>query len=535
MKRRDFLLSSVLSTVGLSIFSCQNAARHAKQPANWSGDDFELSEVTIVELQEMMKAGEMTSEELVQLYLKRIEIVDKGESKLNAIIEVNADALEIARELDEERKSGKIRGILHGIPVILKDNIDTADQMVTSAGSLAFANHRAKKDAFVVKQLREAGLVILGKANLSEWANFRSGNSSSGWSSRGGQTRNPYVLDRTPCGSSSGSAVAVTANLAPLAIGTETDGSIVCPSGINGIVGIKPTVGLVSRSGIIPISASQDTAGPMARTVADAAILLSAMTGVDKADSATGHSPAGTDVYLNFDDSVLEGARIGYLSERSAFDKRVEVIMEEVVEKLKGKGADVVEVKLPDTLKSLGQYEWTLLLCEFKDGLEKYLKSHPDCGFQTLGELIEFNKKNSDKVMPWFEQEIFEAANATKGLDDAKYNEAREKCLELSRRKGIDQLMAEHKLDALMAPTNGPAWCIDYVNGDNTGGGSSQLAAVSGYPSITVPAGHIKGLPVGVSFFGLPWTESRLIQIAHLYEKVSKKRIRPQFIKSLIG
>ncbi len=534
MKRRDFLLSSVLSAVGFSVASCQNTPRSVEQDIGSNYNDFELSEATVVELQAKMKSGELTSEQIVQLYLKRIEQVDKNGPILNAIIEINPDALKLAKELDKEREAGEVRGPLHGIPVLIKENIDTADQMVTSAGSLALAMHKARKDAFIVSKLRAAGAVILGKTNLSEWANFRSTNSSSGWSSRGGQTRNPYVLDRTPCGSSSGSAVAVSANLAPLAVGTETDGSIVCPSGINGVVGIKPTVGLVSRSGIIPISASQDTAGPMARNVTDAALLLMAMAGTDEEDAVTLQQPTQAGIYLNFDDSVLSGARIGYLSETSTFDKRVSSIMNEVVEQLREKGGEVVEVSVADEVKALGQHEWTLLLCEFKDGIEKYLQSHPDCGFQSLGELIEFNKKNAGDVMPWFEQEIFEAANATNGIDDPKYKEAKNKCMELSRTKGVDALMKQHQLDALMAPTNGSAWCIDYVNGDNFGGGSSELAAVSGYPSITVPAGNIKGLPIGVSFFGQPWTEGRLIQIAHLYEKMSRKRIQPEYIRSLI-
>ncbi|MBR8536817.1 amidase [Carboxylicivirga sediminis] len=533
MKRRDFLLSSVLSAVGISLSACSKPG-HANQTKRTHTEDFPLSDISVVELQEKMKSGELTSEDIVQLYLNRIEQIDKKGPGINAVVEINPDAIDIARSLDEERSLGNLRGPLHGIPVLIKENIDTGDQMITSAGSLALNNHRAKKDAFIVSKLRQAGAVILGKTNLSEWANFRSTNSSSGWSSRGGQTRNPYVLDRTPCGSSSGSAVAVAANLVPLAVGTETDGSIVCPSGINGVVGIKPTVGLLSRTGIIPISDSQDTAGPMACSVRDAALLLMAMVGEDEADTATANQPAQAGIYLNFDDNVLSGARIGYLSKSSAFDKRVSDIMNEVVNLLKEKGADVIEVKLSEEVNELGQYEWTLLLCEFKDGLDNYLKSHPECGFKSLGELIEFNKKNANGVMPWFDQEIFEAANATKGLDDPKYKVAKEKCLELSRDKGIDKLMAEHNLDAIIAPTNGAAWCIDYVNGDNFGGGSSQLAAVSGYPSITVPAGDIKGLPIGVSFFGLPYTESRLIQIAHLYEKVSKKRFQPQFINSLI-
>ncbi|MBK3516555.1 amidase [Carboxylicivirga marina] len=533
MKRRDFLQSSVLVGLGLSVTACNNANKTGSENPPFI-DDFELSEITVAELQQKLKSGELSSQQIVQLYLKRIEAIDKSGPKVNSIIEVNKEALLIAKVLDDERKSGKVRGPLHGIPVVIKDNIDTADAMVTSAGSLALTNHRAKKDAFIVTKLREAGAIILAKTNLSEWANFRSSNSSSGWSSRGGQTRNPYVLDRTPCGSSSGSAVAVSANLTPLAIGTETDGSIVCPSGINGVVGIKPTVGLLSRSGIIPISESQDTAGPMARTVTDAALLLTALTGIDAADDKTKHQPSEPAVYLNFDDTVLEGACIGYLSESSAFDKRVSLIVDEVVDVLKKKGADVVEVAVSDETKGLWKYEWTVLICEFKDGLEKYLQSHPECGFNTLAELIEFNKKNTEKIMPWFEQEIFEAANETDALNDEKYKEAKAKCIELSRKQGIDKLIDEHKLDALMAPTNGPAWSIDYVNGDNFGGGSSQLAAISGYPSITVPAGNIKGLPIGVSFFGKPWTESRLIQIAHLYEKVSQKRLKPDFVNSLI-
>jgi amidase len=533
MKRRHFLQNSVLAGLGLSITAC-NQAKQTTNSEQTFKDDFVLSEMTVSDLQNKMKSGELTSEQIVQLYLKRIEQVDKAGPKVNAVLEVNEDALAIARRLDEERKAGNVHGPLHGIPVIIKENIDTADKMVSSAGSLALSKHVAKQDAFIVQKLREAGAVLLGKANLSEWANFRSTNSSSGWSSRGGQTRNPYILDRTPCGSSSGSAVAVSANLAPLAIGTETDGSIVCPSAINGVVGIKPTVGLLSRSGIIPISESQDTAGPMARTVTDAALLLAALTGVDANDEKTLNQPKQAGVYLNFDETVLEGARIGYLSESSTFDNRVSTIMKEVVEVLRGKGAELIEVAVSDEVKQLGQYEWTVLIYEFKDGIEKYLKSHPGCGFETLEQLIQFNKDNANEVMPWFNQEIFEAANETKGLSEAAYIEAKEKCLELSRMKGIDKLMKEHKLDALMAPTNGPAWSIDYVNGDNFGGGSSQLAAVSGYPSITVPAGDIKGLPIGVSFFGRPWTESRLIQIAHLYEKVSQKRMKPTFKESLI-
>ncbi|MCG8579517.1 MAG: amidase [Bacteroidales bacterium] len=534
MKRRQFLQSSVLAGLGLSIAGC-NQSEKEKASAQQAADDFILSEMTVSDLQNKMKSGELSSKQIVELYLQQIENIDKSGPGLNSVIEVNGEAVAIANGLDDERARGEVRGPLHGIPVILKENINTADKMITSAGSLALSGHIAKEDAFIVRKLRDAGAVIIGKANLSEWANFRSSKSSSGWSSRGGQTRNPYVLDRTPCGSSSGSAVAVSANLVPLAIGTETDGSIVCPSGINGVVGIKPTVGLLSRSGIIPISESQDTAGPIARSVTDAALLLAALTGADDNDDKTLKQPDEPAVYLNFDDTVLEGARIGYLNESVTFDNRVADIMNEVVEALSGKGAEIIEVAVSDEVKQLGKYEWTVLICEFKHGIENYLKANPAGGFSSLEELIKFNEDNAESVMPWFDQEIFIAANETNGLRDIRYKKAKEMCLNLSRKQGIDSLMEEYKLDALMAPTNGPAWSIDYVNGDNFGGGSSQLAAVSGYPSITVPAGNIKGLPIGVSFFGKPWTESRLIQIAHLYEKVSRKRLKPAFIKSLIS
>ena len=533
MKRRDFLISSVLAGVSVGISSCQTQTADNQSEQGFL-DDFELNEITVAELQQKMSNGELSSRQIVEMYLKRIKELDQMGPKTSAIVELNPDAFAIADKFDVERKEGNVRGPLHGIPVVIKENINTADKMITSAGSLALAGHVAPKDAFIIEKLRQAGAVLLGKANLSEWANFRSSNSSSGWSSRGRQTHNPYVLDRTPCGSSFGSAVAVSANLAPLAIGTETDGSIVCPSGINGVVGIKPTVGLWSRSGIIPISESQDTAGPMARTVTDAALLLSALTGIDSADEITKNQPSDPAVYLNFDDNVIEGARVGYLKQSAAFDRRVSAIMNEVTEVLKSKGADVVEVEVSKEANQIWKYEYTLLLCEFKDGLNKYLKTHPEIPYQSLAELIEFNNKNTDKVMPWFEQEIFEEANETDGLLDTKYKEAKEKCQLYSRELGIDKLIKDHNLDALMAPTNGPAWTIDYVNGDNFGGGSSGLAAVSGYPSITVPAGNIFGLPIGVSFFGKAWSESRLIQIAHIYEKVSQKRVKPEFKKSLI-
>nr|WP_321407561.1 amidase [uncultured Carboxylicivirga sp.] len=533
MKRRHFILSSMMAGAALGINACKPKGQGLEEESKSDvTNKFDLEEITVQDLQNKMTEGELTSEQITQLYINRIKKLDQVKTK--AVVELNPDALMIAQELDKERKEGKVRGPLHGIPVLIKDNINTGDKMVTSAGSLAFISHKASNDAFIINQLRESGMVLLGKTNLSEWANFRSTNSSSGWSGRGGQTRNPYVLDRTPCGSSSGSAVAVSANLAPLAIGTETDGSIVCPSGINGIVGIKPTVGAWSRSGIIPISESQDTAGPMARTVKDAALLLRALVGKDDADEATKKQPDNFGIYLNFDEFALEGSRIGYLKQVSAFDTRVSAIMDEVVQTLKDKGADVIEVETDDELKQLGQHEWTVLQCEFKDGINKYLAAHPVLPYKTLTDLIEFNKKNASKEMPWFEQEIFELCDQTNGLEDEKYKESIKKCKELSQAKGIDKLVDKYKLDALMAPTNGSAWVIDFVNGDNFKGGSSQLAAVSGYPSVTVPAGDIKGLPIGVSFFGKAWTESRLIQLSYAYELASKKRIVPAFKTSLL-
>ncbi|MBS2097029.1 amidase [Carboxylicivirga linearis] len=533
MKRRHFILNSLLAGVALGVNACKPGGKKVSEPID--GDlqsSFELDEISVQELQVKMQKGEFTSKQITNLYINRIKTIDH--LKTNAVVEINPDAVAIAEVLDKERQEGKVRGPLHGIPVLIKDNINTGDKMITSAGSLAFIDHSASKDAFIIEKLREAGMVLLGKTNLSEWANFRSTNSSSGWSGRGGQTRNPYVLDRTPCGSSSGSAVAVSANFAPIAIGTETDGSIVCPSGINGIVGIKPTVGTWSRSGIIPISESQDTAGPMGKSVKDAALLLRALVAKDNDDAATQKQPDNFGIYLNFDEYALQGSRIGYLKSLAGFDKRVSAIMDEVVSTLKDKGADVVEVDMGDELNSLGQYEWTVLLCEFKDGVNKYLAAHPELPYKSLSDLIAFNKKNSKAEMPWFEQEIMEMSDQTNGLDDEKYMDAIKKCRELSQNKGIDKLIDSNKLDALMAPTNGAAWVIDFVNGDNFGGGSSQLAAISGYPSVTVPAGDIKGLPIGVSFFGKAWTESRLIQLSHAYEVASKKRIVPEFKTSLL-
>ena len=492
-----------------------------------SGGDRDLNEANIAELHDQMQRGELTSKELVEWYVERIGTIDQSGPQLNAIIEINPDALKIARALDEEWQVSGPRGPLHGIPVVLKANIDTADQMFTSAGSVAMADHVPPSDAFVVKRLRDAGAIILGKANLSEWANFRSTMSSSGWSSVAGQTLNPYDTTRSPCGSSSGSAVAVAANLTTVAIGTETDGSVVCPSGINGIVGIKPTLGLVSRSGIIPIAHSQDTAGPMARSVRDAAILLTAMTGTDENDAATLDATVHRNYAANLSADDLNGKRIGVLrSYYGAGDNPdVEAIFTGSIQTLTEHGAVIVDDLEIDTSGMSGA-EYTVLLFEFRNDLNAYLEKS-GAPVQTLSELIAFNEANRDTVMPVFGQEIFALANAKGTLSDPEYTEA----LVTSKRiaqNGIDVLFADHDLDAIVAPTNGPAWVIDHVNGDAFHVGSSSLAAVSGYPNVTVPAGFVAGLPIGISFIGKAWNEKQLISIAYAFEQNTGIRKPPE-------
>ncbi len=489
-------------------------------------DRFELKEATVRDLQTGMEEGRWTAEKLTGIYLDRIQRLDRQGPALRAVIETNPDALEEARTLDRERNQGALRGPLHGVPVLLKDNIDTAGKMSTTAGSLALEGSIAETDAVATARLREAGAVILGKANLSEWANFRSTNSSSGWSARGGQCRNPYALDRNPCGSSSGSAVAVSANLAPLAVGTETDGSIVCPSSINGVVGVKPTVGLLSQAGIIPISRSQDTAGPIARTVQDAAILLCGMTGGD------GKPPVDYTAFL--DPDGVKGARIGIGRQFFGFDHRVDRLMEEVIGVLEKAGAVLID---PVEMSTRGKYdnaEFTVLLYEFKDGLNRYLSNlGPSAKVRSLKALIDFNIRNAGKEMPYFGQEILEMAQEKGGLDDGEYLEALETCRKMSRAEGIDAVVDRLNLDAILAPSNGPAWMTDHVNGDHYGGGSSTPAAVSGYPNITVPAGFVGGLPIGVSFFGKGWSEAKLLKIAYGFEQLTGRRQAPRFLRSL--
>lgn len=489
-----------------------------------------LEEITILQLQDGYKSGQFTIAQVVQDYLDRIAAIDDNGPGLNSVIVVNPDALKIAEELQEEWEAGKVRGPLHGIPVILKDNIDTHDSMPNTAGATVLAGSFPPADSWVAAKLRDAGAIILAKANLSEWANFRASLSSSGWSGVGGQTRNPYVLDRNPCGSSSGSGVAVSANLCAFAIGTETNGSIVCPSNNNGIVGIKPTVGLISRAGIIPISFTQDTPGPMCRTVADAAISLGAMVGVDSNDAlslaSAGHYHNDYAQFLKA--GGLSGKRIGLLSSSMGFHSRVDSLMMETVEWMKDQGAEVVELDF-DLPKEVEDASFQVLLYEFKDGLNKYFMSLGEgAPVKNLAELIEFNKSDAVELR-YFDQKLLEMAQAKGGLDSPEYLESLEKMQKGTRQEGIDKVMEEHSLDALIVPTGTPAWKTDLINGDLYLGGNSSLAAIAGYPSISVPMGFIDGLPVGISFIGKAWSEPKLIEIAFGFEQGTKVRKAPGF------
>lgn len=494
-----------------------------------------MQEFTICQLQEKMSTGELTSRQLIELYLERIELLDQQGPKLNSVIEINPDALKIAESLDKEREQGHIRGGLHGIPILLKDNIATADRMTTTAGSLALEGSIPHQDAFLVSCLREAGAVIIGKANLSEWANFRSSHSVSGWSSRAGQVRNPYALDRSPCGSSSGSAVAVTANLCAAAIGTETDGSIICPSQTNGIVGVKPTVGLVSRSGIIPIAHSQDTAGPMTRTVADAALLLSSMTGIDPADPAMKTGTGKDYDYTQYlEKNGLKGARIGVSRNLFGFLPAVDQVMEDCLQLMKELGAELIDPADIETAKKMDETEIEVLLYEFKADLNTYLRIlGPDAPVHNLDEVIAFNQNNHERVMPYFGQERMLKAQSKGPLTDEHYLKALETNHRLARTDGIDATLQKHRLDAIVAPSGGPAWLVDYINGDTGLGGSSSPAAVAGYPNITVPAGHIYGLPVGISFMGAAYAEPALFRFAYAFEQASLARRAPQYLPTL--
>lgn len=495
-----------------------------------------MEEYTIQELQEKMTSGELTSRQITELYLERIEQIDQQGPAVNAVIELNPDALEIASQLDQERQAGQVRGPLHGIPIMLKDIIETADKMSSTAGSLALQGHIAKQDAFIVTKLRQAGAIILGKNTLSEWGNFRSTKSVSGWSSRGGQVKNPYVLDRNPCGSSSGTSVAVAANLCAAGVGGETDGSIICPSQTNGVVGLKPTLGLVSRSGIIPIAHSQDTAGPIARTVADAAALLGALVGVDPRDPITQESQGKfhTDYTQFLDPDGLKGARISVSRNFFGFNEAVDKIIEDCIQTIKDAGAVVIDPVEIKTAKDLGDNEVNVLLYEFKHDINKYLAQlGPDMPAHTLEELIAYNIQHKNAVMPHFGQERFEGAQEKGPLTEPEYQKALADNLRLSREEGIDATLKEHNLDAIIAPSGGPAWLIDYEKGDVYEGGSSGTAAVAGYPNITVPAGYINGLPVGINFMSTAYQEPTLLKLAYAFEQAAKVRVPPKFLETI--
>lgn len=526
MDRRNFLQASAVAGAGLlvanTVSSCDTATQKASSNIAVSFPEFELDEITVMELQEKMNTGEYSARSLVEMYTARIEEMDKNGVELNSVLELNPDALTIADKLDIERANGNIRSALHGIPILIKGNIDTSDKMHTNAGATAIAGNIAKKDAALVTKLREAGVIILGKANLSEWANFRSTRSSSGWSSILGQTRNPYILDRTPCGSSSGSGASVSANFCTIAIGTETNGSIVCPATINGVVGIKPTIGLVSQEGIIPISHSCDTAGPMGRTLTDATLLFEAMSD-KKIDYSASLVKGG-----------LKGTRIGVARTLFGFHEDVDAALEKALNILKEQGAELIELTDYRHPREASRAAYQVMQFEFKAGLNKYLAGMSEnVAVRSLSDIIEFNKTNADTAMPFFKQEILEMSNEKGDLDTSEYLEALKTMKQLAGPDGIDKIMNEFNLDAIAAPTGSAAWTVDLINGDNFHGGSSSPAANAGYPNITIPAGFIHGLPIGMSFFGRAFSEKKLIHICYDFEQASMIRKKPAFKPTL--
>ncbi|MGA7695374.1 MAG: amidase [Candidatus Sulfotelmatobacter sp.] len=538
--RRSFLKATVIGSAAATLSPLYPALGAAREMASSSAvpdlRPFELDEITIIDLQDGMKSGKFTARSLVEKYSARVAEIDKQGPAINSVIELNPDALAIAETLDQERKTKGAQGPLHGVPVLIKDNIDTADRMMTTAGSLALVGSRPPRDSFVAQKLRAAGAVILGKTNLSEWANIRSSHSTSGWSGRGGLTKNPYALDRNPCGSSSGSGAGVSANLCAAAIGTETDGSIVCPASSNGIAGIKPTVGLVSRSGIIPISHSQDGAGPLCRTVRDAAVILGVLTGIDPRDPATAASQGKslTDYTQFCDPNGLKGARIGVARKYFGFSDTVDALMEQSLDAMKKQGATLIDPADIETLGKFDESELLVFMYELKADLNAYLANlGPNAPVRTLKDIIAFNDRNHQKEMPYFGQDLFLKAEAKGPLTEKAYLDALEKNHQLARIEGIDATMDKYHLDAIVAPTGGPAWITDLVNGDHVAGGSSNSAAVAGYPNINVTAGFISGLPVGISFFGRAWSEPTLIRLAFAFEQTTKARQTPRFLSTI--
>jgi amidase len=544
--RRNFLRTGVTATLATAAYPAFGSTRvvdppPAQAPTGMNFErDFELDEITIDNVQKAFQSGQYSSRSLTEKYLARIQEIDKTGPVLNSVIELNPDALQIADALDQERTSKGSRGPLHGIPLLIKDNINTSDRMSTTAGSLALLGSRPPNDAFVAAQLRKAGAVILGKTNLSEWANIRSSHSTSGWSGRGGLTHNPYALDRNPCGSSSGTGAAVSANLCVAGVGTETDGSVVCPASANGLAGLKPTVGLVSRSGIVPISHSQDTAGPMARTVRDVAILLGAMAGADPQDPATADnqgklsSSVAPDYTKFLDPAGLKGARLGVVRKYFGFNDAVDQLMDSLLGEMKRAGAEIVDPADIPTIGKFDESELTVFYYELKADLAAYLARRGSSSpVKSLKDVIEFNERNRDREMPYFGQDIF-LKSAQKGpLSTKEYLDALALNHQLSRAEGIDFIMDKFKLDALFAPTGGPAWLTDLINGDHVAGGSSSAAAVAGYPNINVTAGYLWGLPVGISFFGRAWSEPTLLKIAYSFEQLTKARQKPRFLPTI--
>ena len=538
--RRSFLRTALVGGAAATMTRFYPALGAARDiPSAGPASDvkpFELDEITISDLQDGMKSGKLTARSLVEKYSARIAEIDKRGPAINCVIELNPDAVSIADSLDEERKARGTRGLLHGVPVLIKDNIDTADKMMTTAGSIALVGSKPTQDSYVAQRLRAAGAVILGKTNLSEWANIRSSHSTSGWSGRGGLTKNPYALDRNPCGSSSGTGAGISANLCAVGIGTETDGSIVCPASSNGLAGIKPTVGLVSRSGIIPISHSQDGAGPMCRTVRDAAILLGALTGVDPQDLATAASQGKSLTnYAQFcDPNGLKGARIGIARKYFGFNDAVDALMEQSLDAMKKQGATLVDPADIETFGKFDESELLVFMYELKADLNAYLaRLGPNAPVHTLKDIIDFNDRNRQKEMPYFGQDLFLKAEAKGPLSEKAYLDALEKNHQLARTEGIDATMDKYHLDAIVAPTGGPAWITDLVNGDHVAGGSSNAAAVAGYPNINVTAGFISSLPVGISFFGRAWSEATLIRLAFAFEQATKARQAPRFLTTI--